>query len=56
MRVKPVPVLKAEWPDEVGLAPLDGAGRPQDVRAVKTADVRTIEYYEAMVTPRPRTS
>jgi ABC-type oligopeptide transport system substrate-binding subunit len=49
MRVQPVPVLKAEWPDEVGLAPLDGAGRPQEVRTVKTADVRTIEYYEAMV-------
>lgn len=48
-RAQPVPVLKAEWPDEVGLAPLDGSGRPQEIRAVKTADVRVIEYYEAMV-------
>ena len=48
-RVQPVPVLKGEWPEEVGLAPLDATGRPQDVRPVKAADVRTIEYYEAMV-------
>ena len=49
MRVQPVPVLKGEWPEEVGLAPLDATGRPQEVRPVKAADVRTIEYYEAMV-------
>ena len=28
MRVQPVPVLKGEWPEEVGLAPLDATGRP----------------------------
>ena len=32
MRVNPCRSSKAEWPDEVGLAPLDATGRPQDVR------------------------
>jgi peptide/nickel transport system substrate-binding protein len=49
LRVQPVPVRKAEWPDAVGLFPLDAAGKPQDVRTVKTTDVRTVEYFEAMV-------
>jgi len=49
MRVQPVPVPKSEWPEEVGLTQLDASGRPLEPRGVKTADVRSIDFYEAMV-------
>jgi len=49
MRVQPVPVLKAEWPESVGLFPLDGKGKPQEVRTIRAADIRTIDYFEGMI-------
>ena len=36
LRIQPVPVPKTEWPDSVGLVPLDAAGKPQEIRSVHT--------------------
>ena len=49
MRVQPVPVLKGNGPRRsASLRSMPRAGRKTSA-PVKTADVRTIEYYEAMV-------
>ena len=48
-RVQPVPVPKNEWPETVGLFPIDGAGKPQEGRPVRTADVRSVDYFEGMI-------
>jgi ABC-type transport system substrate-binding protein len=49
LQVKPVPVRRPEWPDPVGLTPLDSQGRPQDIRSTRAADIRNVEYFESLV-------
>jgi ABC-type transport system substrate-binding protein len=49
LQVKPVPVRRPEWPDPVGLTPLDAQGRPQEVRSVRSADIRNVDYYESLL-------
>lgn len=49
LRVQPVPVPKTEWPESVGVVPLDAAGKPQEIRSVHTGDVRATDYFEGMI-------
>lgn len=49
VHVKPVPVRRNEWPDPVGLTPLDGQGKPLEVRATRAADIRNVEYFESLL-------
>ncbi|VTT99362.1 peptide abc transporter substrate-binding protein : : SBP_bac_5 [Gemmataceae bacterium] len=51
LRVKPVPLRRAEWPkgvESIAVTPLDAAGKPREPRGVPVAGVRAVDHFEAM--------